>query len=101
MSLEEFFVDGDVLDGNQPPPGIVLGDRVDEHRGIPVAQPVQQVRDVDQRRIFYCLGVAAGFATASSFLITSVVRSRPGSIHAKPASCALNSACSPFSVATC
>ena len=37
----------------------------------------------------YCFGAAAGFAAASSALMTSGVRSRPGAAHASPASPAL------------
>ena len=44
MSLKEFFVDGDVLDGDEPAAGFVLGDRVDQHRRIPVAEPVEEER---------------------------------------------------------
>ena len=47
MSLEELFVDGDVLDRDEPPAGLVLGDRVDEQRRIPVAEPVEEDGDVD------------------------------------------------------
>ena len=47
VPLKEFFVDGDVLDGHEPPARLVLDDRVDEHRRIPVAQPVQEERNVD------------------------------------------------------
>ena len=47
MALEEFLVDGDVLDGDEAAARLVLGDRVDEHRRIPVAQPVEQDGDVD------------------------------------------------------
>ena len=40
MSLEEVLVDGDVLDRLDPPPGLVLGDGVDERRRIAVAEAV-------------------------------------------------------------
>ena len=40
VSLEEIFVDGDVLDGDEPFAGLVLGYRIDERRRVPVAQPV-------------------------------------------------------------
>src|SRR5262245_31543562 len=110
MTLEEFFVDGDVLDRDDPPPRLVLGDRVDEDGRIPVTEPVEDEGDVDVRhgirdlgfgirrgfyqlesRIpnpksrlasVYCFGAAAGFA--SSALMTSGVRSRPGAAHANP-----------------
>src|SRR5438093_8182482 len=48
MPLKEFLVDGDVLDGDHPAPGVVLGNGVDEERGIPVAQAVQDLRDVNR-----------------------------------------------------
>ena len=48
MSLEELFVDGDVLDRDEPPAGVVLGDRVHEQRRIPVAEPVEEDGDVDR-----------------------------------------------------
>ena len=48
VALEELLVDGDVLDGDQPPARLVLGDGVDEHRRIPVAQAIQRLRDVDR-----------------------------------------------------
>ena len=47
VSLEELLVDGDVLDRDEPPARLVLGDRVDEQRRIPVAQPVEENGDVD------------------------------------------------------
>ena len=47
MSLEEIFVDGDVLDGHEPLARLVLGDRIDERRRIPVAEPVDDFGDVD------------------------------------------------------
>ena len=40
MPLEEILVDRDVLDGHDPAPGLVLGDRVDERRRIAIAEPV-------------------------------------------------------------
>ena len=49
MPLEELFVDGDVLDRDEPPARLVLGDRVNEHGRIPVAEPVEQDVDVDHR----------------------------------------------------
>ena len=47
MPLEEIFVDGDVLDGLDPPPRLVLGDGVNQRRGIAVAEPVERGLDVD------------------------------------------------------
>jgi hypothetical protein len=47
MTLEEILVDGDVLDGDDPPAWIVIDDGVHEKRGIPVAQPVDEDRNVD------------------------------------------------------
>ena len=48
MPLEEILVDGDVLDRLDPPPGLVLGDGVNQRRGIAVAEAVEGLRDVDQ-----------------------------------------------------
>ena len=47
VPLEEIFVDGDVLDGDEPLAGLVLGDRVDERRRVPVAEPVDGFGDVE------------------------------------------------------
>ena len=47
VPLEEFFVDGDVLDRDQPLAGVVLGNRVHEQRRKPVAEPVEDDGDVD------------------------------------------------------
>src|SRR5207302_8690493 len=93
--------DGDVVAGDEPPPRIVLGDRVDERRRLPVAEAVEEDGNIQQLASSsrdYGLGAAAGFA--SSFLITSGVRSRPGVAHAMPDSEALNTRCSPFSTAS-
>jgi hypothetical protein len=49
MPLEEVFVDRDVLMGDQPPPRLVLGNRVDEHRGMAVAETVQECGDIEFR----------------------------------------------------
>ena len=46
MSLEKLFVDRDVLDRDQSPPLVVLEDAVDEQRGIPVAESVEEDRDI-------------------------------------------------------
>jgi len=43
MSLEEIFVDGDVLERHQPLPRLVLGDRVDEERGKAVGEAFDYV----------------------------------------------------------
>jgi hypothetical protein len=48
MSLEDVFVDRDVLDGRQAPPRLVLGDRIDQRGGIPVAEPFQGGADVSR-----------------------------------------------------
>ena len=71
MSLEELFVDGDVLDGDEPPAGLVLGDRVDEQRRKPVAEAVEEDGDVDGRSLatgWRTLGVcgASGQGSACS-----------------------------------
>ena len=50
VALEEFLVDGDVLDGDQPAAGLVLGDRVNQRGRIPVAQAVEEGVDVDHGR---------------------------------------------------
>src|SRR5688572_4973644 len=101
MALKEFFVDGDVLDGDETPARLVLGDRVDEQRRIPVAQPVQEDGDVNHAPYGLGAGVAAGAAglaagalaagdavAASKRLIASSVRSTPGSAAMMPASAA-------------
>jgi hypothetical protein len=46
VPLEELFVDGDVLDRDETPPGVVLGDGVDEERRLPVAVAVEEDGDV-------------------------------------------------------
>ena len=51
MALEEFFVDGDVLDGHEPAAGVVLGDGVDEHRRIPITQAIERLRYVDEHGV--------------------------------------------------
>jgi hypothetical protein len=47
MSLEEFLVDRDVLDRHQSAPRLVFDDRVDQKRGIAIAEPVEEDGDVD------------------------------------------------------
>jgi hypothetical protein len=47
MALEIFFVDGDVLDCDEPPPRLVLGNRVDEQRRIAIAEAVEEKGDFD------------------------------------------------------
>ena len=51
MPLEEFFVDRDVLDGDEPPPRVVLGDRVHEKGRLPVAEAVQEDGNVQHERM--------------------------------------------------
>jgi hypothetical protein len=46
MSLEEFLVDRDVLDRDDAPPRLVLGDRVDQRRRIAIAEPIEDGREV-------------------------------------------------------
>jgi hypothetical protein len=46
MSLEELLVDRDVLDRDDPPPGLVLRDGVNEQRRIAVAEAVEEDGDV-------------------------------------------------------
>ena len=48
VALEELFVDGDVLDGDEPAARLVLGDRVNQRGRIPVAEAVEEGVDVDQ-----------------------------------------------------
>ena len=48
VALKELLVDGHVLERDQPPAHLVLGDGVDEHRRIPVAQAIQRLRYVDE-----------------------------------------------------
>jgi hypothetical protein len=47
VSLEEFFVDRHVLDGDDAAPGLVFGNHVHERRWIPVAEALECLRDVD------------------------------------------------------
>jgi hypothetical protein len=47
MPLKEFLVDGDVLDGDESAADFVLGDHVDEHRRIAVAEAVKENGDID------------------------------------------------------
>ena len=42
VALEELFVDGGVLDRDDPLTADVLGDGVDEVEGVPVAEPVEE-----------------------------------------------------------
>ena len=42
VSLKKLFVDGDVLDRDQPSPRLVLGNRVDETGRLPVAETVEE-----------------------------------------------------------
>jgi hypothetical protein len=47
MPLEEVFVDRDVLDRDETAAGFVLRDRVDERRGIPVAESFDRLGHID------------------------------------------------------
>ncbi len=47
MPLEEVLVDGDVLNGLDPASGLVLGNGVDQRRGIAVTEPIDSLGDVD------------------------------------------------------
>jgi hypothetical protein len=46
VPLKKFFVDRDVLDGDQTTPRVMLGDRVDKKRRLPVAVTVEEDGDV-------------------------------------------------------
>jgi hypothetical protein len=48
VSLEEVLVDGDVLDGLDPPPRLVLGNGVNQRRGIAIAETVEGLQDIDR-----------------------------------------------------
>ncbi len=50
MSLEEFFVEGDVLDADEAP-GLLLDDRVHQMGRIPVADAVEEGGDVDGHKV--------------------------------------------------
>jgi hypothetical protein len=50
VTLEEFFVDGDVLDRDEPNARLVLHDRVDEEARIPVIDSFENGRQVDGQR---------------------------------------------------
>ena len=50
VPLEELFVNGDVLDGDEPTARLVLEDGVDEHRRIAVTQAIERLRYVDDTR---------------------------------------------------
>ena len=49
VSLEKIFVDGDVLERDQPLPRLVLGDGVDEERGKAVGEAFENVHLRDSR----------------------------------------------------
>ena len=119
MSLEELLVDGDVLDGHETPPRLMLGDRVHEHRRIPVAQPVKENGDVNHRRDMPNAGcrmlmfdgaghLASGIQhlavrslrlpAASSFFTASSVRSSPSAPQITVSLGTLSRRCSPFSI---
>ena len=100
MALEELFVDGDVLDGDQPPARLVLVDRVDEQRRVPVAIGRRRIENADRNAKSPCECVRGRVAAAvrpaacrqsraggrarspalaaSSFLMTSVEMSSAG-----------------------
>jgi hypothetical protein len=42
VSLKKLLVDGHILDGDQPMPGLVFSDGVDEKRGIAVVDAVEE-----------------------------------------------------------
>ena len=46
MALEEFLVDGDVLHRDDTAPGFVLGDRIDEQRGMAITEAVEESGNV-------------------------------------------------------
>ena len=115
MSLEKIFVDGDVLERDQPLPRLVLGDGVDEQRGKAVGEAFENVHlapdalrrtgrspaFTDPGASSVLAGLAAGGLAESSFLMTSAEMSSAASAHTRPASGPLNTNCRPISVATC
>ena len=60
VALEELFVDGDVLDGDEALARLVLGDPIDEQRRIAIAEAVENAGDAG----VHCTGglLPAGFA---------------------------------------
>jgi hypothetical protein len=50
MALKEFFRNGDVLERDEAPALVMLGNRIDERRGIPIAETVDEDGDVDRRQ---------------------------------------------------
>jgi hypothetical protein len=53
VALEELFVDGGVLDRDNPFTTDVLGDGVDEVEGVPVAEPVEEYWNVGRHVIVW------------------------------------------------
>ena len=47
MSLEELFVDRDVLDGDETAARLIFRDRVHEEGRIPIAEPIEEDGDID------------------------------------------------------
>jgi hypothetical protein len=47
MPLEKIFVNRDVFVRDEALPRLVLHDRVDEHRWVAIAKPVEEKRDVE------------------------------------------------------
>ena len=48
MPLKEVLVDRDVFMRDQPTPRLVLGDGIDEHRGMAIAKAVEECRHVER-----------------------------------------------------
>src|SRR6185312_3145973 len=72
-SLEKFFVEGDVLDADEPSRAL-LEDLIDQLRWIPVTDPIEQDWDVDAQRDLLCGGSRSGFSTRKSLFVEAAHR---------------------------
>jgi hypothetical protein len=66
MSLEEFLADGNVLDRDDAPAGVVLDDGVDQHRRIAVTEAIERLRDIDGHRAISLSRLAADLPVGRS-----------------------------------